>query len=109
MKKIVFVLIVSLFVSCSSQISTAMQSWVGHHKSSLIQSWGPPSNITTDGKGGEVYIYYYNRNLPSNSKTTYNSFTGTYNTTTTNNSYTAQRMFFINSSGKIYSWKWKGY
>ena len=33
-----------------------MQSWVGHHKSSLIQSWGPPSNITTDGKGKYIYI-----------------------------------------------------
>ena len=103
MKKIIFILLVSLLVSCSAKISETTQSWVGHHKSSLIQSWGPPSQITADGKGGEVYIYYYNRNLPTNSKTTYNSYTGTYNTTTTNNSYNAQRMFFINSSSKIYS------
>ena len=100
----------SLLFSCGvlnpgNNITEAMKSWVGHHKSKLIQEWGPPNNISTDGKGGEVYTYYYNRN--KNSTTTYNQYTKSYNTS--NNSYTAERHFYINKDGKIYSWRWKGW
>ena len=26
-----------------------MESWMGHSKAELIQSWGPPTKITSDG------------------------------------------------------------
>jgi hypothetical protein len=35
-----------------------MKSWIGHHKSEVILSWGPPNGGTTsDGKAGEVLMY----------------------------------------------------
>ena len=111
MKKIlsIFLLIVFLFSGCfTKRISETMQSWVGHHKSSLIQSWGPPSSISDDGKGGEIYIYNFNRNLNTTHTTTYNQYNNSLNTTSRNNSYTANRMFFINKDGNIYNWRWKG-
>ena len=111
MKKLLSMLLVIgfLFSGCSKKISQTMASWVGHHKSSLIQSWGPPSNISSDGQGGEVYTYSYSRNNTQTSTTTYNQYNNSLNTTSRNNSYQAKRMFFINKSGKIYSWKWQGY
>jgi hypothetical protein len=43
--------------SCAAQISNAMASWVGHHQSELIASWGPPQHVSIDGKSGAVLIY----------------------------------------------------
>lgn len=35
----------------------ALDSWMGHHYSGLIQSWGPPSGVYEDGQGGRVLVY----------------------------------------------------
>ena len=32
-------------------------SYLNHHKSELIQNWGPPTRRDNDGKGGEILIY----------------------------------------------------
>lgn len=34
-----------------------MNSWMGAHISTVIQSWGPPTQITSDGAGGYIYIW----------------------------------------------------
>ncbi|MYB63494.1 hypothetical protein F4X73_02280 [Candidatus Poribacteria bacterium] len=34
-----------------------MNSWMGSHISQVIQSWGPPNQITEDGAGGKIYIW----------------------------------------------------
>ena len=34
-----------------------MNSWMGSHISKVIQSWGPPTQITADGAGGHIYIW----------------------------------------------------
>ena len=34
-----------------------MNSWMGSHISAVIQSWGPPTQITVDGAGGHIYIW----------------------------------------------------
>ena len=108
MKKLLYLLLIPFFIfSCGSlndKVSDVMKSWVGNHKSKLIQSWGPPTKISTDGKGGEVYTYLYDRK--GSTITSYNQYT---NQLYSNNySYTAERNFYIDSSGKIYSWRWKG-
>lgn len=41
----------------------AMDSWKGHHKSRLIQSWGPPTRYDADGQGGEILVYEYTRTV----------------------------------------------
>ena len=55
MKKVIALSLLALIVlSGCETLRTKMKSWVGHHQSELIADWGPPNNITTDGKGGTV-------------------------------------------------------
>ena len=110
MKKIFSILLVLVFFfsGCTKRISDTMASWVGHHKSTLIQSWGPPTSISDDGQGGEVFTYTYKRNMNTTHNTTYNKYNNSLNTISRNNSYQAIRMFYINKQGKIYHWRWQG-
>lgn len=83
-------------ISCEStkKISEKMDSWLGHHKSELIESWGPPTRYESDGKGGEILIY--ERSVTQGSmigKTYYEN---------TNHPY---RMFYADRRGKIYHWR----
>lgn len=60
MKKIIFLLALSsILLSCTTGPSPkeVHDSWLGAHKSQLIQSWGPPTRYQPDGKGGEILIY----------------------------------------------------
>ncbi len=71
-----------------------MDSWLGHHKSELIQSWGPPVRYESDGKGGEILIW--------ESKQTQGAvLNGTYYERT---SYPF-KMFYADHNGKIYYWR----
>jgi hypothetical protein len=114
----VVILAVSL-TGCPAQISKSLASWVGHNYNELLASWGPPSEVYSDGQGGAVFVYLYTRSWvqPGSATTTYSSTTiGNYMygraTTTYSPSYvtgyTAYRMFWIDSSGAIYSWSWRG-
>lgn len=108
MKKLKILTILLIFISCAPQVSTkeVMDSWLNHHKSVLIQSWGPPHRITTDGKGGEIYIY----EASSTSATTINNFFGVEldNPITTLNTNVSYRQFYIDRNGNIYYWRSKG-
>jgi len=37
----------------------AMESWLGAHESSLLMSWGPPTQVYPDGAGGRILVYVY--------------------------------------------------
>jgi hypothetical protein len=45
-----------LTFSCSS-IKEFIQDGIGQPISTIIDSWGPPSRVTSDGKGGNVYTW----------------------------------------------------
>lgn len=60
----------------------AMNSWLGQSEASLIAQWGPPPFVRDDGQGGHVLVY--------------GNFNGAY------------RMFYVNSSGTVYSWRSRG-
>lgn len=46
------------FLGCAyKSTSEIMNSWKGSHISQVIQSWGPPTQITEDGAGGHIYIW----------------------------------------------------
>ena len=79
-----------LCTSCAARNNKLMQSWVGSHQSQLILSWGPPNQTTSDGAGGTILIYAAERRIPDD------------------NVYIATRMFYVNPSGIIYSWRWQG-
>jgi hypothetical protein len=51
----IFLLLVLIF-GCSS-INEQFRSAMGQPISTIIDSWGPPSRVTADGKGGSVYVW----------------------------------------------------
>lgn len=131
-----FVLAVSvLFTGCTS-IDDVMKSYLGAHRNDVIANWGAPQSVMSDGSGGEIWVYSQNRQMttPGYSQTnsygtanTYgnayaNPYGATYQGNTNYNgssystytpaqttSWTASRTFFINSSGTVYRYAWKGY
>jgi hypothetical protein len=86
-----------------------MQSWVGKHQSSLIASWGPPQQISTDGKGGSVLIYGqyvdFGQSPGQGHIDSYGNFTYT---APKQRGYQRTRMFYVDPNGYIYGWRWKG-
>ena len=78
----------------SKKNQQAMDSWIGSHKSALIQSWGPPSRYESDGKGGEILIY--------ERSVTRGSVVGNTYYENTRHPY---QMFYADSNGKIYYWR----
>ena len=121
-QRLVLLLIITAITGCAS-IDKTMESWMGHHQSDLIASWGPPQQVMDDGQGGKIFVYAATRSFtsPGTSTTTvtgsaygygntaYGSATGytTYNPPQTT-SYDAYRMFWIDSNGRIYRWAWRG-
>lgn len=43
--------------ACTARTNQEMQSWVGRHQSELILQWGPPTQTSSDGNGGQVLVY----------------------------------------------------
>ena len=77
-----------------NETRTKMDSWMGSHKSQLIQSWGPPSRYASDGQDGEILIYEKRRTVGS-------YISGTYYEKT----YVDYIEMYANSSGKLYHWR----
>lgn len=101
-------------VGCTSQLNRVMNSWLNHHYSDLVRSWGAPHRIVNDRYGGQVLIYYLSRHftLPGfvqtqRSKDNTSSFSLFY--PPQNISYSATRTFWVNSRGIIYKWAWDRY
>jgi hypothetical protein len=89
-KAVVYAFLLSLcflntgcFSHIAAQNDAAMESWVGHSEGELIAAWGPPPFVRDDGRGGKVLVYG-----------------GIYQ-------HQFQRMFYVNPSGIIYSWRWQ--
>jgi len=73
--------------------SEMMRVWKGSHISKVIRSWGEPHEIVPDGKGGNIYIWQPSiYTLSSDLDVEYKRI----------------RMFYVNPSGIVYSWKWRG-
>ena len=66
-------------------------------------SWGPPARVDSDGKGGEILTFVFDRNTGQTISKTYGD-----NYVARPTGWQAYRMFWVNEKGIIYSWKWKG-
>jgi hypothetical protein len=105
---IVLVVSIIIMTGCST-VNNTMQSWMGRSKSELYQSWGPPTRITDDGKGGEILIYERWIDLGQTSGRVYQHNDGSLSYTNPQQSgYTQTRMFYTDEYGKIYYWRWQG-
>ena len=54
--KLGILLLLVLALGCSS-FNQLMQDGIGQPIFTIIDSWGPPSRVTSDGRGGSVYIW----------------------------------------------------
>lgn len=118
-----FALCVLLAAAGCANVRAVMDSWVGHHQSELILSWGPPQAVYSDGKDGTILVYsqertwttpgradtrggptvvYGNRNIARSWRAT------TTYTPPRTHSYTVSRMFYVDPEGRIYAWRCKG-
>lgn len=116
-----------LMVSCVN-MKEVMNSWMGHHYTELLASWGPPTNVYDDGQGGRVlqYMVQSSYTMPGRSYTNSNAYVqgqatydansiwgnayGQGSSTTTyvppqTYTQTRYRTFWIDRSGKIYRWQ----
>lgn len=86
-----------------------MESWLGYHESEIIASWGPPQQVTSDGLGGKILIYSSHVNLGQSQGTATTDYLGnTRFKMPRDRGYQRARMFYVNSDGFIYSYKWRG-
>lgn len=96
-------------IGCTKNINTVMSSWIGHHKSELFLSWGPPGKVFPDGKGGEILVYEFHRDLGQTpGEATIDYYGNIHYTNPKDRGYVATRMFYVDKDGYIYAWKWKG-
>jgi len=83
-----------------------MDSWLGHHEHELIQSWGPPQAHQPDGAGGHILIYSEFRAMGRTQGQGQLNRDGSFTyTPPRQNGYTRIRMFYVDRSGLIYSWR----
>jgi hypothetical protein len=87
-------------------INETMSSWLGFHQSALISQWGPPQETSSNGSGGSVLIY---KSFLSQTEghVRYSSSDGKIYYTDPIH-YIRTRMFYVNSLGIIYQYKWQG-
>jgi hypothetical protein len=90
MKKLLMVLLVVAILGGCSGISGRMANQVGKPISEIIDTWGPASQVTPDGRGGLVYTWM--QWVP----------------TGYGNGYWKSRSFYADQNGIIYRWHWKG-
>ena len=110
------ILIIYMLDGGKKNQSAIMKSWMGASVPQLIRSWGPPHEIVSDGAGGKIYIYTKAVDIllkpgTIKRKGTYGGGRYTENIEVKPAEYLKYdkvRMFWVNSQGIIYHWKWKG-
>ena len=50
--------------SMKETIKKTMNSWMGSHISDVIHQWGPYNQVTEDGRGGRIYIWQLQQQIP---------------------------------------------
>jgi hypothetical protein len=94
---------------CAGRVDRQMGSWVGHHQSELIRAWGPPNQTASDGDGGTILIYGSYVNLGQTPGTaTVSPYGKVRYTAPQQQGYSRTRMFYVDRSGRIYAYRWKG-
>ena len=93
----------------SEDVQEAMQSWVGKHQSELIQAWGPPQSVTSDGKDGAILMYaVYVDQGQQTGQANVDFFGNVSYTTPQQLGYQRTRMMYVDAKGYIYYFRWQG-
>lgn len=118
MRRLIVALLVLVTVGatgCASRVNKVMDSWMGHHFSELVASWGPPQQTLDDGDGGRIMVWAADRSyaVPGRATTTANEYGGMLTAQTTytpaqTHGWKAYRMFWVDRDGRVYKWAWRG-
>lgn len=87
-----------------SKLQITMESWVGATESQVVASWGPPTSSYKMDDGTKVLTWEWSSQSGGNSWYD-NQGRVHFNAPVTN---TCKKMFYINSNGVIYSWRYQG-
>ncbi|MDB5200500.1 MAG: hypothetical protein JWO92_2463 [Chitinophagaceae bacterium] len=102
MKKLFsYCIIIAVLTSCApsqkaldAKEDALFNKWLNYSKARLIQTWGQPDSIVTDGKGGEILIYKEGVDYKS-------VMNGKY----TGAQFSVRKQMYVNADSTIYYWK----
>ena len=94
------------------KMNEIMKSWEGSNIDDVIASWGPPSQVIDDSRGGKIMTWTEFRSYtsPGTATTTNYGFGTSYTNYTPGQTatWTNSRTFWVDGNGIIYKWAWKG-
>lgn len=90
-----------LIISCGpsrkardAKENALFSKWIGHSKTQLVNQWGQPDSLTSDGKNGQILIYKEGVDYISVMNENY-----------TGSQYSFRKEMFVNSDSIIYNWR----
>jgi len=89
-----------------AEFNETLNSWIGVQHGDLIETTGPPSYTSEDGRGGKVLVYDYSTERLTTGKAEYWRNTITYTPPKTIKTKCVI-MFWVDSNGYIYQWFWE--
>ena len=125
----------AFFAGCvaTEEMNKTMSTWEGHSVKELLASWGTPTSTASDGQGGQILTYNksHTEYLPASytpdyagaavatyswpegdpalhARTHTPAQTPTIYTPPQSSRVNRMRVFWVDSSGRIYRWSWKG-
>lgn len=128
-KHVLFLLFTLALGACATTAGyeAILNTWKGVTEEKLVAKWGPPRSVYKQSNGGRILTYNRSRSVyvPGTTTTTPQSnfvttvvggqmVSGyvTTDVTTTTPGYTTNLSctthFYVNASGIIYSWRWRG-
>jgi hypothetical protein len=122
MKKILNTILATLVILAASgcmthsKMAATLDSWVGVPVSSLMEAWGPPTNIMDAERGGKIYVYDYSGSMMMPGIATTNMNYSGYGMATATTTYGPSvsmpirryRMFWVSKDGIIERWSYQG-
>ena len=106
-RRVVITATLLLALTACTTVSDTMQSWVGSTQHDLILKWGPPTRTASDGADGMILIYEYTSSGQIPGQAYVGAGGVVFYTAPQSTQRTATRMFYVNSEGVIYSWRWQ--
>jgi hypothetical protein len=94
-------LLIVVLIHCTSsqkaqdaKENALFNKWLNKPKSLLLQNWGKPDSIKSDGKGGQILIYKEGIDYKSVMNEKY-----------TGKQFSFRKEMYVNANSLIYNWK----
>jgi hypothetical protein len=97
------VVAVALFLGGCATMDAKVKSWIGHHQSEVIRSWGVPTRVFPDGRGGAILMY---DGCHQNEGHAWRNSDGSISYTDPERRCSTHTRFFADDEGRIYDADW---